>query len=136
MQGEDGESCSLRVILVCAMVRASGRVLRRKHLWRSNVFVNANVFPLVPSMAALIMKNTGREDDCWNCRNSLKLSPISSVMDRMRDIKYAIAPGTCPGRWVILKANCENVTARPGKYPDRRFGTISGRMLIARDLFS
>lgn len=97
--GEDGESCSLRVILVCAMVGASGRVLRRKHLWRSNVFVNANVFPLLPFMSALITKNASR-GRLLESLKFMKLSPISSVASRMRGIKYALASGTCrEGGW-------------------------------------
>lgn len=93
------------------MVGASGHVFHRKHLWRGNVFVSANVFSLVLLTAALIARNTSREGDCRNRRDPLKLSPISSVTTVGGRHKICDCVGHMSGRWVILKANCENVTA-------------------------
>lgn len=76
----------------------------------SNVFVNANVFFLILLMAALIARDASRNDDCRNRWDSLKLFPISSVYDVDARLKICDCVEHMSRRWVILKANCENVT--------------------------
>lgn len=51
-----------------------------------------------------------------------------------RYIKHAILHRAHVGKVGDIKSELRK--CYPGKYPDRRFGTISARMLIARDLFS